>query len=207
MFKSISVIKPPCCFKNIEVCCNSKKAYQFDLASSEPSSNVKRIGHLITLAFPSANKELMPDLVLANPETPQVKNKAAGVIERIAWAGGSDDQVEISCRLSFQNKRIFQEVLSTWKGDEDLRAEWIIYDYDVDQKKYFKRFYTCEEPVMLGIAENTRIWITEDADDFVQDPVNFILEASLTPRRTSKKQLLGFAFGADGLQFTQHVGG
>jgi hypothetical protein len=195
------------CFKIIDFECNVKKAYHYNEISLENDSykdSFKKIGHVLTLSFPEIHKELKSDISAANPENPQTKFSIVGVIECIRWEGNAGDSIEIHGRFSANNKAVIQEAFCLAECPT-IEMSWIVYDFDYDEKKYFKRFYTVKQPLKLSVAQGNSLSIDEEYDLNLQIPINFRVRFSLTPDDKDKDQKLGYAFRAGGTQFTQNV--
>jgi hypothetical protein len=184
--------------------CESNDAYHFDASTARTS--ITRIGHLVKLSFPSAKKELKSDISVCNPENPDVKDAIVAVIERVFWEGGSDDEIELSGRVSAQNKAILQEALASLDENADVEAEFVIYDYDHHARKHFKRLHTFKKPIKLVIKQDRRAQISEEPDTYkVKNPMNFIFEITLKPKSGVEDQKMGFAFRSSGTQFTRQL--
>lgn len=189
-------------FINIQATCNEEgAAYHFD------ATTTSRIGHLVKLSFPGINKELNRDLSLSNPETLEVKDDVAAVINYICWEGGPNDPIRINGRVSPQNKATLQEAFSSMAENVDMEAEFVIYDYDYTAGKYFKRLHTFNKTLKLTIDPRSRVDIEEDPSIFKgKKPVNFLFEISFSPQNGVADQKLGFAFSSSGTQFSRQLG-
>lgn len=192
-------------FTLIEAGCNDKEAFDFDPHTCGLDSRTRRIGHLIRFSFPAVQRAMVQDLILTNPENPEVKDPAIGAIEYIRWEGGPSDPMDLAAKISFQNKAILQEVLSS-TNETEIEAEFVVYDYDYNKKTYFKRFYTVKSPIKFSISESSRVRFDEEPDYNVKKPIVFSLQVCLAPRNGIKDQEVGFAFSSTGPKFTREVG-
>lgn len=181
--------------------CDTDDAYNFN------NSTKSRIGHLLKLLFPAAQRELKPDIVVSNPENPTVKNTVVGIFNTITWAGASTDPIEAEFKITFQNKAMVQEILCLFPDNNEIEAEWVIYEYDYQQKKYFKRFYTYQKPLQFKISPQTPITFNENEWQWRKEnePVDFSFHAFLYPKTTNPDQNLAYAFSANGTQFIQPI--
>lgn len=166
----------------------------------------QRIGHLLKFSFPSLNQALKLDTQVWDPQDPAKKVDVAAVIDGVRWDGAPNDPIEFSIRVSFQNKAILQEAFASLPENGEIEAEWVVYDYDHQDEKYFKRFYTYKKPIKFVITEDSKIYLDERPDYRVKKPTNFELSISLTPKSGIDDQHLYFAF-RNGACFSRQVGG
>lgn len=205
-FCTLSAEEPPAkYFQLINVECNDVDAYDFD-PRTVGLDRPKRIGHLVKMSFPSVQKELVADLSLSNPEKPEVKDSVVGVLKTMRWEGNPNDPLSFDARVSFQNHAIMQEALSSITGNPEIEVEFVIYDFDYDKNKYFKRFYTLKTPLKFSVEEGSKIYIREDLDYYCKKPINFSFEVSLQPKNGIKNQKVGFAFSSTGPKSTRPMG-
>lgn len=187
-------------FRTVELSCDTKYAYH------QYHDSKTRIGHLVKLSFPASDRELVADTAVFDPENPERKLNVAGVIEEMTWDGDANDPISICFCLSPQNKALFQEALTLMPRKTEVEAEWVVYDYDYQTGKYFKRFYTEKKPLKFFITENHTIYFREDPDRDTTNPVNFRMGMDLTPRKDVGTQEVTYSFSHNGTKFTQQIG-
>ncbi len=193
-------------FTLIDGGCNDRDAFDFDPHTCGSDSRTRRIGHLIRFSFPAVQKAMVQDLILTNPENPEVKDPAVGAIDFIRWEGAPNDNMDLGVKISFQNRAILQEALSCTNETPEFEVEFVVYDYDYNKKTYFKRFYTVKNPIKFSISEASRLNIYEEPDNYIKKPIVFFLQVSLTPMNGIKDQEVGFAFSSTSPKFTREVG-
>jgi hypothetical protein len=128
---------------------------------------------------------------------PESKVKVAGVFDYIGWEGGPTDPISFSLRVSPANKAAMQEALSSLTGGSEIEIEYIIYGYDYPTKKFFKTFHSNEQKIRCVITKGTKIAISNEPDRVVQQPLNFQINGSLTPKSEGEEQELHIAFTAN----------
>ena len=139
----------------IQLRCNPQRALQPVLTSFRSSRDIA-VGHLYALAFQPAGQELEADLSVVDPENPDKKIQAVGLIENVDWSG-PNAVIKVSMRVSSKNKAIIQEALCLPKEPLLVEAQWAVYDYDFPAGKYFKVFYTIDKPLVLGLEHSVYI--------------------------------------------------
>lgn len=187
----------------IDVECNPKIAYYFESMRKERD---KRIAHLLSLSFPQYNMALKPDTLVYNPEDSLFSERVpvVGIIESMRWNGNIGDNIELYGGFSFQNKAIMQEVFMLAENPI-IEATWVIYDFDFTENKYFKRFFTGKQPLKLLIAKNSSVYISENPDYGITDPVNFRFGLSLSPFHACGPQKVYIAYSATGTVLTREI--
>src|SRR3990167_9848317 len=185
----MSVAKKPHTMINSN--CKAQAAYNFNIANKE------KVGHLLSLAFTTSGKELVADVPLSDPENPDNEVKVVGVIEGLKWEGGNTDPINIAGRLSPKNRGLLLEALSATGGGVDLEAEWVLYEYDHKEKKYFQKFHTDKKKIKMVLTEDTKVHIADDPDTIVQQPVNYTFEMSWTGKSEAGVQTLDVGHSAD----------
>lgn len=164
----------------------------------------QRIGHMVKLALPVFNTVLAPDLSVYNPEN-DTKETVNAIIDTIMWDVDSrDHQLYIKGLCSAQSKATLQEILIILSEKIEVAIEFIIYEYDLSRKRYFKRFYTDQNPVQLVLSD---VYISEDACKY-QDGMQelFLFTFSLNPKELTQAQELYFTFSAGGNRCMRQIG-
>lgn len=186
-------------FESIDARCDAKAAYNFVLGTTG------KIGHLLKLTFSNAGKDLVADTAVPDPMDPESKVKVAGVLDFISWHGGPTDPTSFTFRLSPANKATLQEALSSLTGGSEVEIEYVVYDYDYTQKKYFKHFHTDEKKIKSVITKGTKMTINTEPDRVVQQPLNFQVSGSLTAKSEGEEQELAIAYTSSS-PFTRRYG-
>lgn len=186
-------------FKIIDAECSAKDTYDFTIARTS------RIGHITAIKFTNGGKELKADTKVSNPESPDSKVDVVAVVDRVKWEGGPTDPIEFSARFSPEGKSIMKEALSSLTGGTEIELTWIIYEYDHKAKKYFQRFHTDGKGIKLVITKGTQLYVGEDPDTIIQQPMNFIFDGSFTAKNEGGKQELCCALSASA-KFNREIG-
>jgi hypothetical protein len=186
-------------FQSINANCDAKTAYNFVLGSTT------KVGHLIGLSFSNAGKDLVADTPVPDPESPDGKINVSGTVDFVAWEGGPTDATEMSFRLSPANKATLQEALSSLTGGSEVEAEFVVYDYDYKEKKYFKHFHTDGKKIKYVLTKGTKVNINDRPSTDVLQPMNFQVHMTLTPKSEGDEQELNIAYTASS-PFTRRVG-
>jgi hypothetical protein len=190
----------------IDAECNERDAFDFELETLGVDSRTRRIGHLTRFSFPFNQTEMVQDLSLTNPENPNVKDPAVGVFSYIFWEGTPDSSIDFHAKISPRNKAVMQEAFfSSMDEFPVMELEFVIYDYDYLNKKYFKRFYNLDTPVKCILREGYSLNLNEDPD-FNKKPLMITLSGSLMLLNGAENQKVGFAFSSTGPKFTRETG-
>jgi len=186
-------------YESINAMCNAPTAYNFVLGSTT------KVAHLLNLSFTNAGKDLVADTPIPDPENPDSKVNVAGVFDYISWEGGPTDPAIVNFRLSPANKATLQEALSSLTGGSEVEAEFIVYDYSYQDKKYFKHFHTDSKKIKFVITKGTKVEISDSPSMDVPQPLNFAVRMSLTPKSEGDEQEFHIAYTATS-PFTRRVG-
>ena len=98
------------------------------------------VGHITSLKI--GDKEFKSDFSVTDPEDVTKAVKVFGVMTQIYWAGGYADPVELACNISTDNKNVVATLLHKSMSNTEVELGFTVYDYDPQQKKYFKCFHT-----------------------------------------------------------------
>lgn len=176
--------------------CDSRNAYRM--------CDTTRIGYFLKLSF--GNKTLEADTRVRDPQDPDKEINVVVVIDRLDWDGLPTSYFQISGRVSSKNRALMQEALCSSNGKFELEAEWVFYEYDYDEGKYFRSFYTNQKGVKLNFIDGNRVYISPKPDREIKLPVNFMFDMILQPDTESTGQKLSCAFSASGTTFSRPVG-
>jgi ATP-dependent 26S proteasome regulatory subunit len=181
-------IKPSHFMPSIYASCEAIAAYNFVLGTTV------KIGHLLQLSFANLGIELTGDTLVPDPMYPKETIRVVGIIDFICWRGDPTDPVELRFRLSPSNTATMQQALSSLIGGPDMELEFLIYDYDYENKKYFKHFHTDGVKIKCVVTKGTEITINKEPDRVVQQPLNFQVSVSITGKIEAEEQALHIAF-------------
>ncbi len=152
--------------------CNS------DTALNYVQNKTERIGHITTLEFKAGDK-LKADWTVKNP-IDQSELKVIATIDHISWTGNPTDPIEVSARLSSQNKGILKGALAKPNASAELTATIDVYEYDYGTTKFFKSFHTEGTPLKLNIKKGSKVRINPEPSKDIEKPVNFSFNIKLT---------------------------
>jgi len=141
------------------------------------------VGHINKLKV--AGKELAADMAVTNPaDVTGDKVKVVGVVSDIYWGGGYADSMEFSCQVSNPNKKTLAVLTQMEMANTMVEFVFTIYDYDPDEKKYYKCFHS-NDAVLKGLVQKSggRLSIRIDADQSqeVMSPKNFTMRLGIMP--------------------------
>lgn len=141
------------------------------------------VGHINKLKV--STKELAVDIEVTDPEAVAGdKVKVVGVVSSMYWAGGFADPIQFGCQVSNANKKTLQVLSHSEMSDTTVLLEFTIYDYDPDEKKYYKAFHTGDTE-LKGLVEKAggrlEIEIEGHQSDEVVSPKNFTFSLGVMP--------------------------
>ena len=141
------------------------------------------VGHINKLKV--AGKELAVDMAVTNPENVTGdKVKVVGVVSNIYWGGGYADSMQFSCQVSNPNKKTLAVLTQMEMANTMVEFVFTIYDYDPDEKKYYKCFHS-NDAVLKGLVQKSggqlSIFIDADQSQEVMSPKNFTMNLGVMP--------------------------
>jgi len=141
------------------------------------------VGHINTLKV--STKKMAVDLEVTDPEAVAGdKVKVVGIVSSLFWAGGFADPIEFGCQVSNANKKTLQVLSHSEMSDTTVLLDFTIYDYDPDEKKYYKAFHT-DGKELKGLVEKGggRLSIEIDAaqSEEIMSPKNFAFSLGVMP--------------------------
>ena len=164
--------------------CNVAQGFQFQ---KDVQSDV---GYLNSLSI--SGEDLEQDLTVQDPEDIEGEGKleVAGVIESIYWAGGYTDPIQINCNVSNTNKVLLQTLTHKTLSNTDVTMEFTIYDYDPDEKIYYKCMHT-DGQELSGLVEKSggelAISIDTEQNMEVVSPKNHSMNIGVMPGETAQE--------------------
>ena len=153
------------------------------------------VGHISKLKI--GEKDMDVDLAVTNPEDlAGDKIKVVGVVSDIYWEGGFAQPIQFSCQVSNANKKTLAILTNTEMSNTTVEFAFEIYDYDPDEKKYYKAFHT-DGAAIKGLVEKSggslSIAISTDQSMEVMSPNNFTLSLGVMPEDTEQETHLAFS--------------
>ena len=131
--------------------------------------------------------ELVADQeTIKDPEQPDkaLTNKVVGVLNHYLWETGTTDAMYLSAQVSTSNKQVLSAALmGTWSNIH-VEFQYVVYEYDPLQKKYFKSNYI--DAALKGILEKSgddlNLSVADEESREVQSPKNFTLQVGIKPQ-------------------------
>jgi hypothetical protein len=157
--------------------CDVSQGFNFQKDQQTP------VGHINKLKV--AGKELAADMAVTNAENVTGdKVKVVGVVSGIFWLGGYADPIEFSCQVSNPNKKTLALLAHQEMANTAVEFVFTIYDYDPDEKKYYKCFHS-NDVVLKGLVLKSggalSIHIDMDQSEEVMSPKNFTMNLGIMP--------------------------
>lgn len=137
--------------------------------------------------------ELASGIEIKDPEDPANKIPVFGVLNAIYWEGRPTDPVQIHCQINTDNKNLIaQMVHGTWTNTE-VEIGFTVYDYDPDEKKYYKCLHTNEEALRCLVFKTgsgeLQIGVESDQSQEVMSPKNFTFSLAFVPQDDEEQQI------------------
>lgn len=135
---------------------------------------------------------------IKDPEQPDkaLANKVVGVLNHYLWETGTTDAMYLSAQVSTANKQTLSAALmGTWANIQ-VEFQYVVYEYDPLQKKYFKSNYI--DAALKGILEKSgddlNLSVADEESREVQSPKNFVLQVGIKPQ--TLEQTVNLATGS-----------
>ncbi|MGI0119067.1 MULTISPECIES: hypothetical protein [Zooshikella] len=113
------------------------------------------------------------------------KVKVVGVVSSIYWNGGFADPVSFCCNLSTTNKQEAAVLQHTKLSNTNVEMAFTIYEYDPNEKVFFKSFHTNDQPVK-GLVNKSggelNVSVDMDESSIVTSPKNFAFYLGVMPK-------------------------
>ena len=157
--------------------CDVSQGFNFQKDAQTP------VGHINKLKV--AGKQLAADMAVTNPENVTGdKVKGVGVVSSMFWMGGFADPIQFSCQVSNPNKKTLALLAHQEMANTMVEFVFTIYDYDPDEKKYYKCFHS-NDAVLKGLVLKSggqlSIYIDMDQAVEVVSPKNFTMNLGVMP--------------------------
>jgi hypothetical protein len=162
---------------DVSYSCDVSQGFNFQKDRQTP------VGHINKLKV--AGKELAADMAVTDPENVTGdKVKVVGVVSNIYWGGGYADSMEFGCQVSNPNKKTLVVLSQMEMANTMVEFVFTIYDYDPDEKKYYKCFHS-DGAVLKGLVQKSggelNIRIDPDQSQEVMSPKNFTMRLGVMP--------------------------
>ncbi len=153
------------------------------------------VGHINKLKV--ANKQLAEDIAITDPENVTGDPvKVVGVVSGMYWQGGYAEPIQFGCQVSNANKLTLAVLSHSEMSDTTVEVSYTIYDYDPDEKKYYKCFHT-DGAVLKGLVEKSggelSISIDTDQSQEVMSPKNFSFSLGVMPEDKAQEAHLAMS--------------
>jgi hypothetical protein len=157
--------------------CDVSQGFNFQKDQQTP------VGHINKLKI--AGKELAADMAVTNPEAVAGdKVKVVGVVSGVFWGGGYADPIQFNCQVSNPNKKTLALLAHQEMANTMVEFVFTIYDYDPDEKKYYKCFHS-NDAVLKGLVLKSggalSIHIDMEQSAEVVSPKNFSMDLGVMP--------------------------
>lgn len=155
------------------------------------------IGYI--LAIKIGDQDLAADQeTIKDPEQPGnvLSTKVVAVLNHYLWETGTTDAMYFSGQVSTANKQKLAEMILGSFANIQVTFNYVVYEYDPLQKKYFKSNYV--DTALNGLLEKSgdelNISVADDASSEVQSPKNFTFQIGIKPQ--TKEQSVNIATAA-----------
>lgn len=134
---------------------------------------------------------------IKDPEQPgsDFGSKVVGVLSHFMWETGTTDAMYMSAQISTANKQALAAKLLTDWTNMEVTFNYVVYEYDPKEKKYFKSNHVDAE--LKGILEKNgndlNLTVADDPSNEVQSPQNFTLQIGIKPQ--TQEQVVHMATG------------
>ena len=139
-----------------------------------------------------------------DPEQPgqNIGSNVVGVLSHYLWETGTTDAMYLSAQISVKNKTALAAKLLTDWTNMEVTFSYVVYEYDPQQKKYFKSNWADAE--LKGLLEKNgdslNLTVADDPSREVQSPENYTLQIGIKPQ--TAEQMVNMATGV-GLNLTK----
>ncbi len=116
-----------------------------------PKGTKAVIGHLEGLKI--GDKTAKADLKVTNPED-KASRKIVGAIEKITWAGGVSDPLNVVVWVSAANKKMAAAFTKSTSKEIPITFSFKISEVDKSTNKYFRSFHT-DSATLYGLIKRT----------------------------------------------------
>jgi len=139
----------------------------------------------------AANIESVKD-----PTAPTSDVKVVAVLNNYMWATGTTDALYLSGQITVKNKNEMAQKLLGGFTDFSVELNYVIYEYDPLEKKYFKSNFVDSDlkGVLEKNGEDLNLAVADDASTEVQSPKNYTFQIGVKPK--SEEQAINLAMNS-----------
>lgn len=141
---------------------------------------------------------LTADQTCKDPMSPETDLKTVTVLSGSFWEVGVTDSLYFSGRISVANKQQVMQLLYKDLTKVDVTCNFVVYDYDPLEKKYFKCQLPTEDAELNGLLEKSgsdlNVSVSDDAASEVQSPENYVFQIGIKPQPSAQKITLATSF-------------
>jgi hypothetical protein len=149
------------------------------------------VGHVNSCKI--GDQELNSDMSVDNPEEVTGDNVPVfGVLSSVYWNGGYADPVQFTCQVSNENKTLLAKLVHAELSNTEVEYEFTVYDYDPNEKKYYKCFHTSGEKLQGLVYKSggeLAMNIAMDQSGEVVSPKNFTFALGVMPYEEAEQQI------------------
>ncbi len=148
-----------------------------------------RVGHINSLMI--ADAELAADFSVIDPEAVSGDPvKVVAIVRDFAWNGGAVDGLQFGMQISSENKIKIATLLHQTMSNTTVTVNFTVYDYDRDEKKFFKALHTDGTALNCLVqleGDQLVLFLADDPDGEVEQPRNFSLQLGVMPDETQQE--------------------
>lgn len=145
------------------------------------------VGHITSLKI--GDEEISADLNVTDPINVSETVKVVGVLNSIQWSTGYAEPISMGFQISTENKSKLAAMLHTSLANTEVEFDFNVYEYDPQEKMYFKCFHA-EDTALTGLIFNRGgdldIHVSTDQSGEVESPKNFYMSIGVMPQDTSQ---------------------
>jgi hypothetical protein len=148
------------------------------------------VGHLVSLKI-GGGEALKSDMSVTDPTSENMGTtvKVVGVVSQIFWNGGYADPIQLSFQVSTANKNTVATMQHQTLSNTNVEMKFNIYDYDPDEKKFFKCFHTNDadlKGLIMKAGGELQVNVDMDQSTEVMNPKNFAMGLGVMPQPESQ---------------------
>jgi len=145
---------------------------------------VTPVGFITALKI--GDTELTADQTCKDPMSPEDDLVVVAVLSGALWELGVTDGLYFSGQLSVNNKQKVQMLTYKDLTKVDTTCTFVVYDYDLIKKAYFKCLLPTDDATLNSLLEKSggdlNINVADDASHEVQSPENYAFQIGIKPQ-------------------------
>ncbi|MCU0571733.1 MAG: hypothetical protein MUC41_01955 [Syntrophobacteraceae bacterium] len=147
------------------------------------------VGHIVGLKI--GTQQLSADMAVTDPTSANMGTtvKVVGVVSNIFWNGGYADPIQFNCRVSTTNKNSIATLVHQSLSNTEVDLKFNIYEYDPQQKAYFKCFHTNDADIkglIMKSGGDLQVSVDMDENMDVVSPKNFSFTLGVMPQPSAQ---------------------